>query len=702
MTLSILSLLAVFSLLAIASGVYFLAERLRVPYTVLLVAVGTFVLVPLSTLSFFSYLRAFSFTPEILFYIFLPILIFESAYNISVRRLMENVWAIGVLSIISLIISAGIIGGSLFVLLPVFGFEMPFVVCALFGALISATDPVAVLSLFKELGAPRRLTLIFEGESIFNDGTAVALFLVVLAVATSGWHGSVSIFEGFTTFTMMIIIGIALGLVFGFLFAKAVDFARRSEYVQISLMIVLAHFTFIISDFISQNLVIAGHSIHISAIISTTVASMVMGNYGRSKILPHAREFVEKFWTEAALLANSLVFLLIGLIFTTISIPLRELLLPISLSVIVVAVARALSIYPVVWVTNRTTGEAPIPKTWQHLLAWGSLRGALAVTMVMLIPVDLAVEGWNMPYSPRDVVMALTLGCIFVTLFVKATTIKTLARNMHVNDLTDLEQLQYGEATALVHAHALARLTKFREKGYIDAHTADVLMEEHNNRLEKALGTCKTYFAEHGKEVGERVLRLYTLGVEKKRLADLYEYGEVSEEVYRRVFSKLTLQYERIEFGSLAQDPAPTGKESWFDRFRHSVKHVFLRIPETKWADQYMYYRTLVILSRTVLREVRALNQEHAVRLFGVHAVEHIVGLYEGFVHGSTAKMHILEQQDPKQSRLLAERLARKSVLEVETRELDELYEREMITPKVYIEIKERLVQAAEILADEE
>lgn len=700
MVLSLPLLLSLFSLLALSSGVYFLAERIKVPYTVLLVAVGTFVLVPLSSIPFFSFIRAFSFTPEVLFYVFLPVLIFESAYNISVRRLMENVWAISVISIVSLAISTGLIAVLLYVLLPFVGLSVPFIVCALFGALISATDPVAVLALFKELGAPRRLTLLFEGESIFNDGTAVALFLVILGVAHEGWHGGSSLLEGISIFTMMIVVGIGLGLALGTFFAKAVDGARRSEYVQIALMIVLAHFTFIISDYISQQLVIFGHHIHISAIISTAVASMVMGNYGRSKILPHARDFVEKFWTESALLANSLVFLLIGLIFATLSVPVSAFMVPILLAVVVVAVARALSVYPVVWALNHTTSEAPIPLSWQHLMAWGSLRGALAITMVLLIPADLTVSGWTLAYSPREFILALTIGCIFATLFMKATTIKPLARRLHTSDLTDLELLQRGEATALVHAHALARLTKFREKGYINERTAEVLIREHNERLESALSLCESHLAKRGAELGERVLRLYTLGVEKERLSELYEYGEVSETVYRQVHAKLTLQYERIEQGSRESDPALVSDSSIFERARVALKGMFVGATHDGAGDRYMYYRTLVILSRTALRELHLINRTHADRIFGAQAVDHITDFYTTFLSGATLKMHMHEEESPETCRKFSERLARRSVLEVESRTLSELYEREMITPKVYLEIKKTLDEAADLLVD--
>ncbi len=222
MTIELPAILSVLTLLAIASAVYFIAKKIHTPYTVLLVATG-FLLVPLSRIPFFSFIREFSLTPTMLFYVFLPILIFESAYNMNTRRLMENIRSISLLAIVSLIISAVFIAFAIYFIFGFFGFYVPFILALLFGALISATDPVAVLALFKDFGAPRRLSLILEGESLFNDGTAVALFLVLLEIAVDGFHGLTSVTEGVFLFTTMAFGGIVFGAVMGMIFAKAIE-----------------------------------------------------------------------------------------------------------------------------------------------------------------------------------------------------------------------------------------------------------------------------------------------------------------------------------------------------------------------------------------------------------------------------------------------------------------------------------------------
>ena len=179
------SALALFLMLAISSVSLFFAKRIKLPHTVLLVGIGV-VLALLSSLPHFGFLDDLTLTPELLFFIFLPTLIFESAYNIHIKHLTSDALIITILSVVSLIVSALLIAFGLDIVLTLVGFDIPFILSLTFGAIISATDPVAVLALFKEYGAPRRLSLILEGESIFNDGTGVALFLVILAIAESG------------------------------------------------------------------------------------------------------------------------------------------------------------------------------------------------------------------------------------------------------------------------------------------------------------------------------------------------------------------------------------------------------------------------------------------------------------------------------------------------------------------------------------
>lgn len=684
--------LAIFTMLGISSLAIFWAKRVKLPHTVFLVVIGL-VLGLIAQFPAFGFFSEFTLTPELLFYLLLPTLIFESAYNINVRRMVEDTKIILILSVIGLLVSTVVIGGALYYILAFLGMSVPFIVTLLFGALISATDPVAVLALFKEYGAPRRLSLIFEGESLFNDATAVALFLVLLEVAQFGYHGFDTIFEGVVTFTSMMIGGVLFGILIGGIFTKLVGLARENEIASITLTIVLAHITFILAEVLSHHLHFGNLHFAISPIIATTVAALLMGNYGRSKIHPRAEEFVENLWGQLAFMANSLIFILIGVLFVNVPTLSLSMIAVVLITILLVAIARAISIYPVVGLFNLATHkETKIPMAWQHLLSWGSLRGALAVTMVLLIPNDLSFAGWNLEMSPKDFLLSLTVGCIFATLFIKATTIQTFMRRLKLDALTEIEKVEAQEARALIHHEVQNRITHYSERGYIDPTVASELCTEHTIKYNAA---CKDLEASNTKELSLRVLRMYAIGIEKKHLKELYHHNEVNESVYRRLTGKLQLQLEAIEVGNLAPNMSiHTDGKDVFEVMATSIRR-FLKpqTEEVRINNLYMYYRAQSIIARKVLKELTAIDHTSAEHIFNADALAHVLELYATFRTQSEKKLADLASANPETHHRLSHGLAQYSVHKIEEATLHELFERQLITPKLYITLKEEMLE---------
>lgn len=677
--------------LALSSFAVFWARSLKIPHTVLLVALGVGIGL-LSTLKGFGFLESFHLTPEVLFYIFLPILIFESAYNISARKLAESSLPITLLAIVSLVISTLAVGFGLTWSLSFIGIELPLIIALLFGALISATDPVAVLALFKEFGAPRRLALIFEGESLFNDATGVALFLVMLEIVLVGWNGFSTVGDGVLTFTLMIINGIIFGILCGVVFAKAIQWTRANEQASIALTFVLAFCTFLGADLLTHHLHIGEQKIYVSAIIATTIASIIMGNYGRPKIHPKAEEFVDKLWGQLAFVVNSVVFIMVGILFVDIPFASGEVLLPIILAIVIVALGRALSIYPVVGVYNVfASAKQRIPLAWQHLLSWGSLRGALAVTLVLMIPADLAIPGWTLETSPREFILALTIGCIFFTIFVKATTIQALMGYLKLNRMTDEERVAFVEASALTHREVRERLHTFHERGYITNTTFTKLLAEHKDEYEKACASLRETSAETTMDYNSRVLRVYAIGIETIALKELYQYGEVSEATFKRIMGKLTVQQDDIEHGILEASATTIDGRDIFERAMSKLAGLFTTpSSDDIAAEQYSYYRAQSIIARKVLKEMGKMNPEDAASIFSADSMTHVITLYTQFREGSQAKMEAIALAHPVLTEKLGETFATRGVAKVEEHVLEELYERRFITPKLFVTLKEK------------
>jgi Na+:H+ antiporter len=650
--LGITSVLALFTLLGVSAGVFYAAKAIGVPYTVLLVAVGL-LLVPFTRLpgmaATFGFLDDLQLTPELLFLIFLPILIFESGYEMSVRALLDNAWTITLLAVVGLLIAAFGVAGLMWVVLSAAGTAVPFVVLLLFGSIISATDPVAVLALFKDFGAPRRLSIVFEGESLFNDGTAVALFFVVLGVANEGFGGPSTVLFGAASFVVMMALGILVGLVGAGLFTLVVRRTRSNDFVAATLLMISAHLVFISCELFNEHHpTIGGLDVRVSSIIATTVSSLFLGNYARHALSPTTDAYVDKVVGHLAFVANSLVFLLAGLLFASTDVPLRELWLAMVLAVLIVAGMRAVSVLAVTGGINLVGIGGRIPRSWQWLLAWGSLRGALAIIVVLLIPDTFTVVGWTLDSTPRDFLLALTISCILVTLFIKAPLIGPLMRRLRLDDpepvdvarrnqlgvyylLAEREGFSDDEARAVLRTgHAQEAVTR------IDHQVADLLQER--DRL----------VAEHGPELFDRSVRLVAIRVEERALGQLYVNGELGELTYRRLHGKLQLQAEHIQAGDIDAMDEHTSRDRK-DVFDALVAWLITRLsrhhPDRARADVVESTRAQLIMARRVVRVLGSMQGDGEPPVFHPESLAGVLALYQEYDASCTAGLSALVSQ---------------------------------------------------------
>ncbi|WP_428354438.1 cation:proton antiporter [Methyloprofundus sp.] len=686
--------LSVFTLMLFALGINIISLKTRLPYTVLLV-IGGSLLVPLSKIDFFSFITSFQLTPELLFFVFLPILIFESAYNIKIRNIKENKYTISILAILGLLISTlfiGFVGQWAFSLL---GFEIPLLVTLLFGAIISATDPVAVLSLFKEYGAPHRLTLIFEGESLFNDGTAFAIFLVMLEIMLHGYHGSATVLQGVFSFSTMILGGGLFGLFMGLLFSKLIEWVKGNEHLEITLTLLVAHFTFLIAELLSEKLVIYGHPIHFSSIIATLVSSLVMGNFGRYKMSPDIEQYMEKFWGYFAFISNSLVFMLMGLLFTSLSISLDIAILPIITMIFVVVIARAFSIYTSIGIANQLTSEESIPLNWQHLLSWGSLRGSIAVIMVLLIPDELTLPDWHYEYSIKEFIIAITIGSIYFTLLFKATTIGKVIRWLKIDALLPHEQMSYFKSKALIYQTLCAKSKELFDNRDISEAQYNALNTEYQALYQKVCQQCEdqTQGLSH---IGENMLRIYTLAIQKGELKELFRRDEINESIYKKNLLILDTQTEKVQ-----QDrPKLKSLNTYLSSYKSLSKLMgFLRriffIPSSKNESHelYLYYHTQYKLINKVLDELEVMENSPLVEIFDdAQAIQNVINIYQSLKKNTVQQMEneIQSNRDLVDDMNEQSAIAQLHITQADT--LKELHEDEIISSKLHVLLKNEML----------
>lgn len=427
----VITVMSVVALLFVAAVSAVITERIRFPYTIGLVVIGVVV-------AFFAddypdlarALDELKLEPVMIMFLFIPILIFESAFNMDVPVLMRNLLPSLTLAGPGLLVSTAIIGTLIHLLTP-----LPLESALIFGCLISATDPVAVIALFKELGAPKRLNILMEGESVFNDATAIVTFQIILAVIATGLLDTQTIIGGVVDFFVVFFGGLLVGLVFGWLVVRASPLVGNQPLVHITLTLVTAYGAFIVAD----------HFLRASGIMAVLGAGLTIGYYGPTLQKQKVREYLEMFWEDAAFVANSLIFLMLGLsekvfLAHTHSNP-EGLLYPVLIAIAVVLFARFAVVYSLVPMINRFPGAKPIDQRYRFMLAWGGLRGAVAIALAMSLPK-------HFPY--RWQIIDFAFGVTLFTLVVNGTTMSWVIRRLQLDQPSPL--LKYLGAYALVEA----------------------------------------------------------------------------------------------------------------------------------------------------------------------------------------------------------------------------------------------------------
>ena len=399
-------------------------ERINFPFTVGLVVIGIVFGFFASNSDSLTYLNNIALTPAIIMSLILPVLIFDAAINIKTRALLNNIVPILLLAVLGLLLSSFIIAVGLSV-----STELSLLLALLFGALISATDPVAVIALFEEVGAPRRLTTLVDGESLFNDATAIVLFTIVLGIIVQDGNGAnPTVFQAAGNFLFTLIGGLAVGTILGFLGFSLFKFDKKSGSFIMTISIVIAYLSFIVADEV----------LHVFGVMSTLAAGIVLSHFSpRSTTSDEALNEAKTFWEYMAFVANSLIFLLLGLTefqtFTSTQDPLGMIKV-LLITILLVTIARALVVYTIIPLYNRFSKTSSISKAYQLILFLGGLRGAVPVALVLAVPV-------NVPH--RSLIVQITLGYILFTLLVQGTTMKGLMRKLGLkaedSDFDDVE-----------------------------------------------------------------------------------------------------------------------------------------------------------------------------------------------------------------------------------------------------------------------
>lgn len=424
------AILAIAAALALASLLLPVAERFRVPHTVLLAVLG--ILLGILVDRFGGEARGYGIVGELVnglssvtgkaeafLYIFLPPLLFTAGLTIDVRRLFDDIWAVMLLAIVAVFLCVVAVGGLLHVTTGIDIF-----LCLLLGAVVSTTDPAAVIGVLRDVGAPKRLSILAEGEALFNDAAAITVFGILIAIlinralpdASAPWLGFLREFLG----------GIALGYALARAAILLLMRLGHSSLGVTSITVGLAYLAYVLGD----------RYIHVSGVVAVVAAALTMAALGPTRLQPRTWEALRETWHQLEFWANSLIFLLAATVAAQVldDLQWRHVL---AVAVVYVAAfgARAFTLFGLLPMLEATGRSQPVNRGYRTILFWGGLRGAITLALALV-----AYGNGRLPAEVREFVAIVATLFVLLTLFVNAPSLRPMMRYFRLNELDETDK----------------------------------------------------------------------------------------------------------------------------------------------------------------------------------------------------------------------------------------------------------------------
>lgn len=664
-----------------------LSKKLKLPHSIFLVLIGivlgtvaTTFYDPSSitvTAEIFSSIEHFNLSAITIFFIFLPTLIFESSYNINTRELMKDLPSILVLAVPALLISILLVALGLHFIAGI-----DFIIALLIGAIISATDPVAVVAIFKDLGAPKRLNLLVEGESLFNDATSIVAFSIILSIIESstqinsfGANTLFVIFEFLKTFLG----GILTGLIVAYTLTNFLKLIDSNPVIEILVTTLIAYLSFLI----------AHHYLEVSGVMSTVTAGLYISGFGRTSISYSSREFLGNFWETIAFLINSVLFLSIGLLMSHyLSISVLIEYLPILITAIVaVNISRAFSVHTMMPLLARTKLIEPIAFSYQTLLWWGGgLRGAIAIALSLSL-----IGSPFLTLEMQETILFITFGVVMFSLLANALTIEPIIRFFGLDKLSRDEV--YTRELSMVHAKrsviekivSLKALKRYYPKPYHK-------ILNHYKEEEKHLLESLESFSDLTNENKKTILIREALHIEKNHYFKLFSEGELSSLSMKDLQLEVDKEIDRLKINApLFTDRLQLGRASYLER----VITVFEKLNHTYTTHTLTMRFEKARATIKAMQEVARFLSEKEAEYHDLHLTcSQILSEFLDLKKQSETELSQISLNFPEYVDKVVETIIERSSIRSEIAEIKRMYSLEQIPDGAYTHLIKNLKQS--------
>lgn len=678
-------------LLALTSLLPALASRLRLPYSVLLAIVGCGLGV-LSNMEpiahrpvlddFIAALQHLDISAETFLYVFVPTLLFETALSINVRRLLDDIAPIMTMAVVAVVICTFVSGFALAAISP-YGLTA----CLMLGAIIATTDPAAVVAIFREIGAPRRLSLLVEGESLLNDAAAIALYILLLeallqASPVNGW-------SAVGTFLFSFLGGGLAGYLMGRFTCLLFALVRGWPTAEITLTISLAYLSFLLPE----------HYLHVSGVVSCVAAGLTIGSVGRTRMAPKTFEQLDGAWGQLGFCANSLIFLLAAMLIPHTMRDLHWLDVLLILALYGASLlARAVVVFGLLPLMRGLNRGGDISTGMKTVIWWGGLRGAVSLALALAVTENPAIDE-----KIRDFVATSVTGFVLLTLFINGTSLRFVMQALGLNRLTAVQRAIKDRALAMSSEEIRNRMAEIAERERIDPEVSALIIKAFGDIPSDhgiAARTAKTTSATAGEEESLSTDDLARVGLTVLSIQEDERYFSnlKAQITTRQIAEVLMVQTAHLRdalrgggIGSFKEAVVETLQVSW--RFRLAMRlqqWIGYSVPlASALADRF----ELLLNQRIVVIDLVAFCRDRLVPLLGPEAAKIVGDITSDRLIAISAALQALKLQYPDYARELQRRYLGRIARQMELDSYAELGHQAMIGGEVLSELEHGVKQ---------
>lgn len=671
--------LVIAALLIVIGALQPLAERLKIPPTVLLAAVGvgigafaSFLLYTPLTDRFNEVVAPIVHLPlgsSTFIYIFLPLLLFQAALTIDVLRMKQDAAPILLLAVVAVIVTTVVIGWSLSWL-----FAVPLVACLLLGSVVATTDPAAVVGIFRDIGAPARLSRLVEGESLLNDAAAIALFGLLLGMLARG--EPLDLANGAARFAVNFSGGIVVGYLLGKLLIVVIRWIDNIKAAETTLTLAAPYVVFIVCDQV----------LDVSGVVAVVTLGLCMSAWGKTAFTPENWQHLHNVWDQIAFWAGSLVFILAAILVPKLipQVGFVDMLIVLAL-VVVALIARALVLFLMLPLLSFARVTRPVGWQYKTAILWGGLRGAVTLALALSV-----VENPALDAEIKRFVAVSATGFVLFTLFVNGTTLRTVIQKLGLDQLTPRDKTLRDHILALSLGGVANAVREAGKRYRIPSPAMDPVLHRYEERMAEVVAGEEAEAQEPVPERERLTIALIALATRERELI-LRHLGQHA--ALPAVAERLQRHGERLVEGAQA------GGRLGYARaardilgFRPSFRaahlvHRYLRLDHFL-AQQLARRFELLQAVGLVLDELRGFNADRLGPIFG----RRIAGLTGKIVRkresAASEALEAMQLQYPAFAEALAYRFLRKFALQEEAERYEILFREGLLGREVYDDLR--------------